>query len=56
MLKDELCLFGYVVLTETRIVVPHPGIVSMKNRLRSEVWWDGNDKESEKLVRSCQAC
>ena len=58
----------------TRIVIPkqlrcqvlelahegHPGIVAMKQRLRTKVWWPGIDKEvekekkREKLYANCQ--
>ncbi|KMQ82135.1 hypothetical protein RF55_24049 [Lasius niger] len=50
-IKDELCTYNNIVLRGTRIVVPeklkkrvlsialeeHPGIVAMKDRLRSKV-------------------
>lgn len=58
ILKDELCVYNQTVLSGTRIVIPkalqervlaivdegHSGIVSMKNRLRSKLWWKGIDK------------
>lgn len=70
LLKDELCVYKNIVLRGTRIVIPlslrnkvlgiahegHPGIVAMKNRLRSKVWWDGMDKDAEKCVKSCHGC
>ncbi|KAK2578201.1 hypothetical protein KPH14_000928 [Odynerus spinipes] len=28
----------------------------MKQRLRSKVWWDGIDKDAEKMVKSCRGC
>lgn len=34
----------------------HPGIVAMKHRLRSKVWWEGIDKDAEKTVKSCRGC
>ena len=34
----------------------HPGIVSMKQRLRSKLWWPGTDKEAEKLYKTCPRC
>ena len=54
----------------TRIIVPqelrdrvlqiahegHPGIVSMKKRLRSKVWWPGIDKEVERFFQTCHSC
>ena len=70
MIKDELCVNNHVVLRGTRIVMPkslqngtlsiaheaHPGIVAMKNRLRSKVWWCGIDKDAEMFVRHCESC
>ena len=66
----ELCVIGKLILRGTRIVIPsklrprvlslahegHPGIVSMKQRLRSKVWWPGIDKEAEKFCRTCHGC
>ncbi|XP_058057020.1 uncharacterized protein K02A2.6-like isoform X2 [Anopheles bellator] len=34
----------------------HPGITTMKNVLRSGLWWPGMDREIELFVRSCQEC
>ncbi|XP_062539059.1 uncharacterized protein K02A2.6-like [Armigeres subalbatus] len=34
----------------------HPGIVTMKRRLRQKVWWPGMDKAAEKLVKRCKSC
>ncbi|KAK2578228.1 hypothetical protein KPH14_001387 [Odynerus spinipes] len=70
LFKDELCVYGNIILKGTRIVIPdslkrkvlelahegHPGIVSMKHRLRGKVWWDGIDKDAEKMVKSCRGC
>lgn len=70
ILKDELCVYDKIVMRGTRIVIPsglqqkvlavahegHPGIVAMKNRLRSKVWWEGIDKMAEKYVRACKGC
>ena len=61
--SGELCAIGKLVLRGTRIVIPsklrtgvlvlahegHPGIVSMKQRLRSKVWWPGIDRQAEKF-------
>ncbi|KAK3800038.1 hypothetical protein RRG08_029760 [Elysia crispata] len=69
-MRDELCSIGYLVLRGTRIVIPkalrskciklahtgHLGIVGTKQRLRSKVWWPGNDKEVEHFVKSCHGC
>ena len=69
-IKEELGAVGYLILRGTRIVVPtslreeilslghegHPGIVLMKQRLRSKVWWPGMDKDVEKWCKSCYGC
>ena len=34
----------------------HPGIVMMKKRLRSKVWWPGIDKDSERFCKECCGC
>ena len=68
--KNELCSIGHIVLRGTRIVIPgtlrekilklghegHPGIVWMKQRLRSKLWWPGLDKDIEKHCKSCYGC
>ena len=68
--RGELSAIGKLVLRGTRIVVPkqlrcqvlklahegHPGIVSMKQRLRTKVWWPGIDKEAEKTCKTCHGC
>ena len=69
-MRSELCAIGKVVLRRTRIVVPkelrshvlelalegHPGIVAMKQRLRSKVWWPGIDKNAERICKTCHRC
>ena len=66
----ELCVIGKLILRGTRIIIPsklrprvlslahegHPGIVSMKQRLRSKVWWPGIDREAEKFCKTCHGC
>lgn len=66
----ELGQIGKVILRGTRLVIPktlrlrtlelahqgHPGMTSMKHRLRSKVWWPGIDKDCERYVRSCHGC
>ena len=68
--KNELCSIGHLVLRGTRIVIPetlrekilklghegHPGIVWMKQRQRSKLWWPGLDKDIEKHCKSCYGC
>ena len=69
-IRDELCLFGNIVLRGTRIVVPkklrervielghegHQGVVKMKQRLRTKVWWPGIDKDAENFCKTCHGC
>ena len=69
-MRGELCAIGKLVLRGTRIVVPkelrshvlelahegHPGIVAMKQRLRSKVWWPGLDKDAERVCKTCHGC
>lgn len=66
----ELCFFKNILLRGNRIVIPtklrqtvlqaahegHPGIVAMKNRLRTKVWWPKIDYDAEKMVRTCNGC
>ena len=68
--SGEPCVIGKLILRGTRIVTPsklrprvlslahegHPGIVSMKQRLRSKVWWPGIDRETERFCKTCHGC
>lgn len=68
--KDELWMFGKLVMRENRIVMPeslwettvklahegHQGMVRTKARLRDKVWWPKMDKKVEKLIRACHPC
>ncbi|KAG7304923.1 hypothetical protein JYU34_010335 [Plutella xylostella] len=68
--ENELCFYENILLRGNRIVVPeklkkqvldaahegHPGIVAMKGRLRSKVWWPRIDKDAETMVKSCKGC
>lgn len=68
--ETELCFQDNVLLRGNKIVIPtklrqrvleaahegHPGIVAMKNRLRTKVWWPKMDKEAEQLVKHCKGC
>lgn len=70
VIKDELTVYGGLVLRGDRIVIPvqlrkkvldlahegHQGIVKTKQRLRTKVWWPKIDKDAEKLCRSCYGC
>ncbi|KAK3097548.1 hypothetical protein FSP39_010680 [Pinctada imbricata] len=69
-IETELTTVGKLVLRGTRIVIPgtlrkqvlklahegHPGIVSMKQRLRTNVWWPGLEKDCEKVCKTCHGC
>lgn len=68
--QTELCFYEDILLRGNKIVIPsilrqnvlqaahegHPGIVAMKSRLRTKVWWPKIDSDAEKLVRSCKGC
>ena len=67
---SEQCVIGKLILRDTRIVIPsklrprvlslahegHPGIVSMKHRLWSKVWWPGIDRAAERFCKTCHGC
>ena len=69
-IKDELWLFGHIVLRNDRIFIPktlrsktiqlghsgHQGMVRTKSRLRMKVWWPGLDKDVENFVKHCRLC
>ena len=64
------CVLGKLVLHGTRIVIPKPlpeevlrlahkghrGIVKMKARLRSKVWWPKIDSDAKWACKSCHGC
>lgn len=68
--QSELCFHDGILLRGNKIVIPtklrhqvlqaahegHPGIVAMKNRLRTKVWWPKIDGDAEKIVKSCKGC
>nr|XP_006824600.1 PREDICTED: uncharacterized protein K02A2.6-like [Saccoglossus kowalevskii] len=68
--KSELGVFGELLLRGTRIVIPyslrshvlelahegHQGIVKMKNRLRTKVWWPKMDRDAEQICKTCHGC
>lgn len=70
VIEPELCWVDGVLLRGYKIVIPrslrqralelahesHQGIVAMKGRLRSKVWWPGIDKEVEMFVKKCKEC
>ena len=67
---SELTTIGFIMLRGTRIVIPHelrenvlklahegyPGIVMMKKRVRSKVWWPGIDKNSKRFCKEYYGC
>jgi len=68
--RQEITVEGGCLLWGIRVIVPeklqkrildelhmdHLGIVRMKNKARSYVWWPGVDQDIEKVVRSCLSC
>lgn len=70
IIRNELCFCGDILLRGTRIVIPkdlrqrvleaahegHPGIVAMKGRLRTKVWWPRVDGDAERVVKGCRGC
>ena len=68
--KNELCMFGKLVMRGNRIVIPqslrskvleaahegHQGIVKTKTRLRTKVWWPKMDLDAERVCKSCHGC
>ena len=68
--ENELCFYEDILLRGNKIVIPqklrkavidaahegHPGIVAMKGRLRTKVWWLRIDKDVEDLIKGCRGC
>jgi len=68
--NSELCVIGGLILRGTKITAPsklraqvlilaqegHPGIISMKQRLWSKVWWPGIDNEVKRFCKTCHGC
>lgn len=68
--QAELCFYKNILLRGNKLVIPrklrhvvlkaahegHPGIVAMKHRLRTKVWWPKIDHDAEELVRKCNGC
>ena len=68
--RGELSVTGKLVLRGTRIVIPKqlrcqvlelaheglPGIVAMKQRSGTKVWWPGIDKEVERACKTFHGC
>lgn len=70
LFENELWMYEGILLRGNKIVIPsklrsqvlaaahegHPGIVNMKARLRTKVWWPKIDKDAENVVRNCRGC
>lgn len=70
LFEHELWSHEDILLRGTKIVVPtqlrgrilaaahegHPGIVNMKARLRTKVWWPKIDRDAETSVKCCKGC
>ena len=68
--KNELRMLEKLVMRGTRIDIPqslrsevlrlphegHQGIVKMKNRLRTKVWWPKIDHVAAQVCKSCHGC
>lgn len=68
--ENELSMHENLLLRGSKIVIPtklrhrvleaahegHPGIVAMKSRLRTKVWWPKIDRDAELLVKACRGC
>lgn len=68
--SSELCVVANLLLRGDRLIIPeklrdrvievahesHPGMVTMKRRLRQKVWWPKLDKQVESYVKKCKAC
>ncbi len=69
-IKDELTVYGNLVLRGNRIVIPaglrrkvlnlahegHQGITKTRLRLRSKVWWPKMGKDAESICKACHGC
>ena len=67
---NELCVVGGILMRGTCIVIPkglrttvltighegHLGVVSMKQHLRTKVWWPKLEKDVERFFKTCEAC
>ena len=68
--RNELSIIGKLVLRGTRLLIPaklrnrvvdlahegHQGLTKTKQRLRSNVWWAGIDREVEAKCKTCHGC
>ncbi|XP_062557309.1 uncharacterized protein K02A2.6-like [Armigeres subalbatus] len=69
-IKEDLSLFGELILRGDRIVIPkalreqvvhlahigHQGSTSMKAQLRAKVWFPAMDKMIDLVVKNCKPC
>lgn len=70
LFEAELWVHEGLLLRGNKIVIPsklrpqildaahegHPGVVAMKGRLRTKVWWPKIDREAENKVKCCKGC
>ncbi|XP_063534905.1 uncharacterized protein K02A2.6-like [Cydia strobilella] len=68
--QTEICFQGNIPLRGNKLIIPkelrdrvleaahrgHPGIVAMKTRLRTKVWWPKIDRDAENRVKACKGC
>ncbi|XP_061713508.1 uncharacterized protein K02A2.6-like [Cydia pomonella] len=68
--QTEICFQGNIALRGNKLIIPkelrdrvleaahqgHPGIVAMKTRLRTKVWWPKIDRDAENRVKACKGC
>lgn len=63
-IKDELGVVDGILVRGSRLIIPtlqnahedHHGIIKMKNKLRSKVWWPNIDMQAEKFVKLYDSC
>ncbi|XP_071056890.1 uncharacterized protein [Onthophagus taurus] len=58
--RNELSIEGHCLTWGNRVMEilhdQHPGIVRMKLRARSDIWWPGLGEEIEQKVNECEIC
>ncbi|XP_046973981.1 uncharacterized protein K02A2.6-like [Vanessa cardui] len=68
--QTEICFHGNKALRANKLIIPkklrnrvleaahqgHPGIVAMKTRLRTKIWWPKIDRDAENRVKACKGC
>ena len=70
IISNELSCINGIIFRGTRIAVPkslqnrvlkiahedHPGIVQMKQLVRTKIWWPQIEKDVERKIKSCHGC